>query len=156
MAKAVSKVRVGMSQTVTTDPSTMITLADFQAVGDYLPIGNAVSASGPTVSKPQIEHTDFDSVAREYFGDLAEAGEFTVELNKNFGDAGQAQVFSDAFTSGAQRATRVEKFDGANNLLETDYALCEVVGNPETSSQGEVYKSTVTLRISGLVRRDTV
>jgi len=114
-------------------------------------IGNLTALNGPSVSKDEIEHTDMDSTAKEFFGDLANPGSISFTANRNFGDAGQTAVRADAYGQ-TQRNVRIERLDPADDsVLETADFIGEVMEWSEDGSQASVFTITGRIKISGSV-----
>lgn len=115
-------------------------------------IGNLTALSGPEFSKDEIEHTDMDSTAKEYFGDLPNPGSMTFTANRNFGNAGQDAVRDDVMTQ-VQRNIRVERIDPADGVtvLETVDFVGEVMEWNEDGAQGSTFTVTGRIKISGTV-----
>ena len=114
-------------------------------------IGNLTALSGPEFSKDEIEHTDMESVAKEFFGDLPNPGSINFTSNRNFGDAGQTAARGDALQQ-VQRNIRVERLDPADDtVLETVDFVGEVMEWTEDASQAAVFTVTGRIKISGAV-----
>lgn len=143
MAKVLSKSTLSIGQGVA--PTTLPGVDTFDLVG------NVSALSGPSFSKDEIEHTDMDSTAKEFFGDLANPGEISVTLNKNFGDAGQDAARDDAQAQ-TQRNIRVIRIDPADDsTLETVDFVGEVMEWTEDATQGSAMTATCRIKISGAV-----
>ena len=112
-------------------------------------IGNLSALSGPEFSKDEIEHTDMDSTAKEFFGDLPNPGSINFTANRNFGDAGQTAARADALQQ-VQRNVRVERLDPADDsVLETVDFVGEVMEWTEDAAQASVFTITGRIKISG-------
>ncbi len=112
-------------------------------------IGNITALSGPSFTKDEIEHTDMDSTAKEYFGDLPNAGEITFTANRNFGNAGQTAARSDA-AGETQRNIRIERLDPSDDsVLETADFKGEVMEWTEDATQGSAFTVTGRIKITG-------
>jgi hypothetical protein len=112
-------------------------------------IGNLSALSGPEYSKDEIEHTDMDSTAKEFFGDLPNPGSINFTANRNFGNAGQTAARADALQQ-VQRNIRVERLDPADDsILETVDFVGEVMEWSEDAAQSSVFTVTGRIKISG-------
>lgn len=112
-------------------------------------VGNLTALGGPELSKGEIEHTDMESTAKEYFGDLPDAGSLNFSANRNFGNAGQVAARDDAQQQ-VQRNIRVERLDPADDsVLETLDFIGEVMEWSEDASQASVFVITGRIKISG-------
>lgn len=143
MAKKLSKSRLYIGQGVA--PGVLPGADTFDK------IGNLTATSGPEFSKDDIEHTDMDSTAKEFFGDLPNPGSFNFTANRNFGDAGQSAYRDDAQAQ-VQRNIRVERLDPADDsVLETVDFVGEVMEWSEDSSQSAPHTVTGRIKITGSV-----
>jgi len=114
-------------------------------------IGNLSAISGPSFSKDEVEHTDMESTAKEFFGDLPNPGELSFTCNRNFGDTGQGALRDDA-AGQTQRNVRIERLDPADDsVLETVNFIGEVMEWSEDSTQGSPMTITGRIKISGSV-----
>lgn len=112
-------------------------------------IGNLTALSGPEISKDEIEHTDMESTAKEFFGDLSNPGSMNFTCNRNFGDAGQTAVRADVQAQ-VQRNIRIERLDPADDsVLETVDFVGEVMEWTEDAAQASVFTVTGRIKISG-------
>lgn len=137
MAKVLSKTRLFLGQGVA--PGVLPGADVFDRVG------NISAATGPEFSKDDIEHTDMDSLVKEFFGDLANLGSVSFTANRNFGDVGQVAVRDDAQAQ-IQRNVRLERIDPADDsVLETVDFVGEVMEWSEDATQASPF--TVTGRI---------
>jgi hypothetical protein len=141
MAKVLSKTRLYIGQGVA--PGVLPGADTFDR------IGNISSASGPELSKDDIEHTDMDSTIKEFFGDLANPGSISFTANRNFGDTGQIAARNDAQAQ-IQRNVRVERLDPADDsVLETVDFVGEVMEWNEDAAQATPFTVTGRIKISG-------
>jgi hypothetical protein len=141
MAKVLSKTRLFLGQGVA--PGVLPGADTFDR------IGNISAASGPELSKDDIEHTDMDSTIKEFFGDLANPGSISFTANRNFGDAGQTAARADAQAQ-IQRNVRVERLDPADDsVLETVDFIGEVMEWSEDATQASPFTVTGRIKISG-------
>lgn len=112
-------------------------------------VGNITALSGPSFSKDEVEHTDMESTAKEFFGDLPNPGEISFTCNRNFGDTGQGNVRTDAADQ-VQRNIRLERLDPADDsVLETVNFVGEIMEWNEDSTQGSPMTVTGRAKISG-------
>lgn len=140
MAKKLSKTKVYIGQGVAPG------VAPGADVFDN--IGNLISSTGPEISKDDIEHTDMESVAKEFFGDLANSGSINGTCNRNFGNVGQTNARDDAQTS-VLRNIRVERLDGDLSVLETIDVTGEVMEWNEDAAQASPFTITWRIKLSG-------
>ncbi len=112
-------------------------------------VGNLTALSGPEISKDEIEHTDMESTAKEFFGDLANPGSINFTANRNFGDAGQIAARNDAQAQ-TLRNIRIERLDPSDlSILETVDFIGEVMEWNEDAAQASVFVTTGRIKISG-------
>lgn len=112
-------------------------------------IGNLTALSGPEISKDEIEHTDMESISKEFFGDLANPGSISFTCNRNFGNAGQTAARTGAQEQ-VQRNIRIERLDPADDsILETVDFIGEVMEWSEDAAQASVFVITGRIKISG-------
>lgn len=143
MAKVLSKSVLYLGQGVA--PATL------PGVDTFDTIGNITAISGPEFSKDEIEHTDMDSTAKEFFGDLPNPGSVNFTCNRNFGNAGQTAVRADVLQQ-VQRNVRIERLDPADDsILETVDFVGEVMEWSEDGAQASVFTVTGRIKISGAV-----
>ena len=141
MAKVLSKTRLSYGQG---DGNTVDPGADTFDI-----VGNVVSITGPEFSKDDIEHTDMDSVAKEFFGDLPNPGSMNVTINRNFGNVGQDAMRADAQAQ-QLRNVRIERLDPADlSVLETADFKGETMEWNEDASQAAPFTATARIKISG-------
>ena len=141
MAKVLSKSRLYLGQGVA--PGVLPGADTFDR------IANITAASGPELSKDDIEHTDMDSTLKEFFGDLANPGSISFTANRNFGDAGQTATRVDVQQQ-VQRNVRIERLDPADlSVLETIDFVGEVMEWNEDSTQASPFTVTGRIKISG-------
>ena len=143
MAKKLSRTQlfIGQGDPVTTTPAADI----------FDRMANIITTTGPEFSKDDIEHTDMDSTLKEFFGDLANPGNFNFTANRNFGDVGQ-DVVRGLVQGQEQRNIRIRRLDPADNtILETADFVGEVMEWNEEASQGAVFTITGRIKISGEV-----
>jgi len=114
-------------------------------------IGNLTALSGPEFAKDEIEHTDMESIAKEFFGDLPNPGSVNFTANRNFGNVGQTATRTDALQQ-VQRNVRIERLDPSTLLvLETVDFVGEVMEWTEDAAQASVFTVTGRIKISGPV-----
>lgn len=141
MAKVLSKTRLFLGQGVA--PGVLPGADVFDR------IGNISAASGPELTKDDIEHTDMDSTIKEFFGDLANPGSISFTANRNFGDTGQDAARDDAQAQ-IQRNVRIERLDPADDsVLETVDFIGEVMEWNEDATQASPFTVTGRIKISG-------
>lgn len=141
MAKVLSKTRLFLGQGVA--PGVLPGADVFDR------IGNITAASGPELSKDDIEITDMDSTIKEFFGDLANPGSIGFTVNRNFGDVGQDAARADA-QSQIVRNVRIERLDPADDsVLETVDFNGEVMEWSEDATQASPFTATGRIKITG-------
>ncbi len=114
-------------------------------------VGNVTALSGPSYSKDEVEHTDMESTAKEFFGDLTDYGEITFTCNRNFGNAGQTAARTDAGGQ-TKRNIKIERLDPADDsVLETADVIGEVMEWNEDATQGSPFTVTGRIKLSGTV-----
>lgn len=112
-------------------------------------IGNITGITGPELNKDEIEHTDMDSTAKEFFGDLPNPGSLNFTCNRNFGNTGQDNVRADAQAQ-ILRNIQLERIDPADDsVLETVDFVGEVFEWSEDGSQSSPFTVTARIKISG-------
>ena len=143
MAKKLSKTFLYIGQG---DPDTTTPAAD-----TFDKFSNLITTSGPEFEKDDIEHTDMDSTLKEFFGDLANPGNFAFTANRNYGDAGQsaARTLVQGQSQKNIRVTRIDPDD--DSVLETVDFRGEVMQWSEEFSQGQAAQITGRIKISNTV-----
>ena len=143
MAKKLSKTFLYIGQG---DPDTTTPAAE-----NFDRVANLITTTGPEFQKDDIEHTDMDSTLKEFFGDLANPGNFSFTANRNFGDTGQGAARTLA-QGQSQKNVRIERRDPADNsVLETVDFRGEVMEWSEEASQGAAFTISGRIKISGTV-----
>lgn len=115
----------------------------------FTTIGEVLSFAGPGEAAESIDVTSFDSVAKEFISTgLPDGGEVTFELNFVGSDA-QQQGLREDLRAGTVRNFKVVLNDHA--VTKTTFAFSAVVTALEgpSAGQGEQYKMSVTLKVSG-------
>ena len=112
-------------------------------------VGNVVSITGPEFSKDEIEHTDMDSTAKEFFGDLPNPGSVNISINRNVGNVGQEAMRTDV-QGQVRRNIRIERLDPADDaVIETADFVGEIMEWSEDSSQSAPFTATARIKITG-------
>ena len=143
MAKALSKTEMYIGQG---DPASVAHAGD-----SFSRFTNLITSTGPDFSKADIEHTDMDSTAKEYFGDLVDSGNFAFTANRNFGTAGQAAA-RDLVQGQEQRNIRLlRKSTADGSTLETVEFIGEVMEWSEEASQGTAFTVSGRIKITEAV-----
>ncbi len=141
MAKILSKVKVFIGQGVA--PAVLPGADVFDS------IGNLSAASGPELSKDDIEITDMESIIKEFLGDLANPGNVNFTAFRNIGDAGQEKARADAQLQ-IQRNIRLEFLNPADSVvLETIDFIGEVMEFTTDATQASPLSLTGRIKISG-------
>ena len=141
MPKKLSKTQLFIGQG---DPATTTPAAD-----TFDRVGNLITTTGPEFSKDDIEHTDMDSTLKEFFGDLANPGNFNSTLNRNFGDIGQG-VLRTLVQGQDQKNIQIKRLDPADlAILETFDSVGEVMEYSEEAAQGSAMTATIRIKFTG-------
>lgn len=141
MAKVLSKTRLSYGQG---DGDVVAPGADTFDIA-----GNITAITGPEFSKDEIEHTDMDSTAKEFFGDLKNPGSMNVTFNRNVGNVGQEAIRTDAQAQ-VRRNVRIERLDPSDDsVIETADFKGEAMEWSEDSSQAAPFTATCRIKISG-------
>lgn len=107
-------------------------------------INNLLKFSGFDGEASELDTTNLSSTAKEFLLGLQDWGQFQVDMNRDFSDAGQ-QALDAAKRSGAPKSFKLTL---PNGKTKTFTAL--VKNSPLTGGVDELVQSTgVTLRISG-------
>ena len=122
---------------------TTFTFAD--AVPAAQTVGGIKTYSGFDGSSEEIDTTTLSSTAKEFQVGLEDFGNFTLELNYDTADAGQAAMLA-AKTAGATRECVLTLSDSS---IATFNAF--VVTFPLNGGTSEVDTSSVNLRVTGAV-----
>lgn len=141
MAKLLSKTRLSYGQG---DGDVIAPGADTFDI-----VGNITAVTGPDSSKDEVEVTDMDSTAKEFFGDLKNPGSLNVTMNRNIGNVGQTAMRTDSAAQ-VRRNIKIERLDPSDlSVVETADFKGEVMDWSEDSSQGAPYTATVRIKITG-------
>lgn len=111
----------------------------------YTPIANVKSFSGFDGSSSEIDVTNLSSTAKEYRLGLEDNGQFTMELDRDFSDAGQTALLA-ARDSQAAKQFKLLLPNGENATF-TGYVKKFGVGG----GVDQIVKGSVDIRISGPV-----
>jgi predicted secreted protein len=107
-------------------------------------VGDVVSWAGPRFARGEINVTHLQSTAMEYLAGLKDAGEFTMNVNFNLGDAGQQAIWT-ALNSNTPAPVKVEFPDpGGSFTFNAIVKGFESAGNADDKITG-----AITLRITG-------
>ncbi|HEX6924353.1 MAG TPA: hypothetical protein VF167_02935 [Longimicrobiaceae bacterium] len=117
--------------------------------GVFTKVGNLTSIGVPSPTKPQIDTTDFDSVAAESIAGLPDNGEVTLSGFFNYADAGQLILIGDAHDPDA--TARDFQIDFTRQDLRFSFSAEVTSFAPNAGGPGEAYTFDATLRISGSV-----
>ncbi|RSK77857.1 hypothetical protein EJ774_21105 [Pandoraea apista] len=121
------------------------TAAEGAAQPTWTKVKNVKSYSGFDGSATEIDVTDLDSEAKEKRLGLMDNGSFSIEVNVNMADPGQAAM------KAAQKASSLKSFkleypDGSADTFDAS-----VKSFPISGSTDAVITSTISLTISGAV-----
>ena len=111
----------------------------------YTPIKNIKSFSGFDGSSSEIDVTNLSSTAKEYRLGLEDNGQFTLELDRDFSDAGQTALLA-ARDSQAAKEFKLLLPNGENAVFTAYVKKFGIGGGVD-----QVVNGSVDLRISGPV-----
>lgn len=119
-----------------------------------VPVGNLTQISVPGPTKPEIDVTDFDSVAAETLAGLPDNGELSLSGFLNMGDQGQAIMLADAHDPDAPvRTFRIEFTRQATSFTFQAWVKSFV---PNAGGPNEAYTFDASLRVTGAVEVGTI
>lgn len=113
----------------------------------WTPIKNIKTFSGFDGSASEIDVSNLDSAAKEFRLGLRDNGQFTLELDRDFADAGQTALQA-ALTSGAEQHFKVAFKDTAKTGATFNGYVKKF---SMSGGVDQVVKSSVDIRISGAV-----
>ncbi|MBW0450844.1 phage tail tube protein [Paraburkholderia phenoliruptrix] len=121
------------------------TAAEGAAQPTWTQVKNLKSFSGFDGSATEIDVTDLDSTAKEKRLGLMDNGSFSIDVNVNIADPGQAAL------KAAQKASSLESFklqypDGSADTFDASVKSFPIAGGTDA-----VLTATVSLTISGAV-----
>lgn len=121
------------------------TAADGAAQPTWTQVKNLKSFSGFDGSATELDTTDLDSAAKEKRLGLMDNGTFSIDVNVNMADPGQAALKT------AQKASSLESFklqypDGSYDTFDASVKSFPISGGTD-----ELITSTIALVISGAV-----
>lgn len=111
----------------------------------YTPVANIKSYSGFDGSAAEIDVTNLDSEAKEFRLGLQDNGQFTLEIDRDFSDAGQTALLV-ARQTGEKKQFKLLLPNGENAIFTAFVKKFGLGGGVD-----QVVKSGVDLRISGAV-----
>jgi hypothetical protein len=111
----------------------------------YTAISNVKSFSGFDGSASEIDVTNLSSQAKEYRIGLEDNGQFTLDLDRDFSDAGQTALLA-ARDSQAAKSFKLLLSNGENAIFTGFVKKFSVQGGVDA-----VVKGSVDIRISGPV-----
>jgi hypothetical protein len=115
----------------------------------FTTIGEVLSFSGPGEATEEIDVTSFDSTSKEFISNgLPDGGEVTFEVNFVGPDAQQQGLRTD-LREGTLRNFKIILND--HTVSPTTFSFAAVVKGLEgpSAGQGEQYKMSITLKVSG-------
>ncbi|WP_186270012.1 phage tail tube protein [Burkholderia gladioli] len=121
------------------------TAADGAAQPTWTQVKNCKSYSGFDGSATEIDVTDLDSTAKEKRLGLMDNGSFSIDVNVNMADPGQAAMKT------AQKASSLEQFKLEYPDGSADTFAASVKSFPISGATDAVITSTIALTISGAV-----
>ncbi|WP_321940041.1 phage tail tube protein [Paraburkholderia sp. J8-2] len=122
-----------------------INSADSGAQATWTPVRNLKSFSGFDGTASELDVTDLDSVAKEKMLGLVDNGSFSLDVNRNLKDPGQAAL------KAAQVSSTLEQFKLRYPDGSTETFSAYVKSFPISGGVDAVMTSTVALTISGAV-----
>lgn len=111
----------------------------------YTPVSNIKSFSGFDGSSSEIDVTNLSSTAKEYRLGLEDNGQFTLELDRDFSDAGQVALLA-ARDSQAAKLFKLLLPNGEYGTFTGFVKKFSMSGGVD-----QVVKGSVDIRISGAV-----
>ena len=127
---------------------TQLKIGDGGGTEVFTTIGEVTSYGGPTRAAGVIDVTNFDSTAKEFFSDaLVDNGEVTFDCNWVTSNVQQEQLIADT-ESGVLRNFRLILSDTTQFAFA---AFVTKVDGPMAGGVAEVYKLSVSLKISGTI-----
>lgn len=119
-------------------------------------VGHLTDVSQSGGAKNEIDATDFDSTAREFFGTLPDAGSIEFEGFRDVGDVGQDDATHGVrvlqATQAEQRNIKIEYLDPSDDsVLETADFIGEVMEFNVGGTQDNMLTISGRIKISGEV-----
>lgn len=122
--------------------------------GTFVAVGNLTSISVPGPDKPEIDVTDFDSLAAESLPGLLDNGSFDYTGFHNDEDPGQELMFNDANDPNAPlRTMHIEFTNQAQRFVLNGYVKSH---RPNAPGPREAYTFAGSVRVSGAVTREDI
>ncbi len=116
---------------------------------DPVPVGNLTKISVPGPTKPEIDVTDFDSVAAEFLAGLPDNGEIAMSGWFNYADSGQAILLADANDPDA--ATRQFTVTFVRQAVSFTFEGFVKSYIPNAGGPNDAYTFDATIRVTGAV-----
>ena len=113
----------------------------------YTPVKNIKTFSGFDGSAAEIDVSNLDSLAKEFRLGLKDSGNFSLELDRDFADAGQSNLIT-AQTSAAEVKFKIA-FQNATKIIASFNGFVKKFGM--NGGVDNVVKSSVDIRINGAV-----
>lgn len=135
-----------MTATTVLTKGTLVEVESASA-GVYVPVNEIQGFSGPGGAAKVIDVTNLQSTAKEKRIGLADEGQFSLDLNFNPADAGQARLYvlRNTQATGNFRVTYV------NGTVDTFAGL--VLEYTTSGAPDDVLKAKATIEITGSVTR---
>lgn len=129
-------------------------MAKTQALGTILlqgatVIGNLTSISVPSPVKPEIDVTDFASVAAEFLPGMVDYGELSMSGFFNYADAGQTILRADANDPAA--TTKAWTIAFVRQSMKFTFNAWVKSYTPNAGGPNDAYTFDATLRVTGAV-----
>lgn len=121
---------------------------------DFVAVGHLTSIGVPGPTKPEIDVTDFDSVAAEFLPGLPDFGTLEFSGFYNAEDTGQSLLFADAQDPDAPVRSFQIDFERQNVRFEFDAYVASF--QPTAGGVGEAYTFEGSLRVTGAVTQTTI
>jgi hypothetical protein len=112
---------------------------------EWVPVGEPVDFDGPGGSASVIDATHLGSTAREKIMGIPDEGQFTISLNRVFGNTGQKAVLL-ARSQRARKPFKVEYMDGSTQTFDGFVLQFSSSGGVDDKING-----SITIEITGAV-----
>src|SRR5262245_3950652 len=136
-----------MSQNAVLTQGTLLKRGDGGSPEVFTTVPDVTALSGPDATKSEIEVTDLSSTAKEFKGGLADFGRLTVELNYIPGNPVHAAMRNDFISIASPVRNWQIAFVNGKQWNFAGY----VASFPGNTQPDSVQKSSMTIRLSGLV-----
>jgi hypothetical protein len=124
------------------------------ATAGFIKVGNLTAIGVPGPTKPEVDVSDFDSVAAEFLPGIPDYGSLPFTVNYNNTDAGQEILFDDAQDPEAPVRTFRVDFTQQAERFEFDAYVSSFV--PRAGGINQAITADGSLRVSGAVARSAI